>query len=85
MALAFAALYVGWLALRFVDSIALAAALLAIGLATAIWRWAIAGMAAIDILPRDFSGAAFPQAAGPQRLPGVPVLGTSVAGRVSGN
>ena len=51
VALGFATLYVGWLAWRFVDSRLLA--LVVTGLATAIWRWSIAGMAAVDILPRE--------------------------------
>ena len=52
VALAFATLYVGWLAWRFADSRLLALALVITGLTTAIWRWAIGGMAAVDILPR---------------------------------
>jgi signal transduction histidine kinase len=53
VALGFATLYVGWLAWRFADSRLLALALVVTGLATAIWRWSIAGMAAVDILPRE--------------------------------
>jgi signal transduction histidine kinase len=53
VALGFATLYVGWLSLRFADSRLLALALVVTGLATAIWRWSIAGMAAVDILPRE--------------------------------
>ena len=53
VALGFASLYVGWLSLRFADSRLLALALVVTGLATAIWRWSIAGMAAVDILPRE--------------------------------
>jgi hypothetical protein len=53
VALAFATLYVGWLSLRFADSRLLALALVVTGLATAVWRWSIAGMVAVDILPRE--------------------------------
>jgi hypothetical protein len=53
VALGFATLFVGWLAWRFADSRLLALALVVTGLATAIWRWSIAGMAAVDILPRE--------------------------------
>ncbi|MBK6616038.1 hypothetical protein [Ottowia sp.] len=58
VALGFATLYVGWLAWRFADSRLLALALVVTGLATAIWRWSIAGMAVVDVLPRGvWSGA----------------------------
>ena len=53
VALAFAALYVGWLAWRFAASEPLALALVATGLATAIWRWSIGGMAVVDVLPSE--------------------------------
>ncbi len=53
VALGFATLYVGWLAWRFADSRLLALALTLTGLATAFWRWSIAGMAGVDILPSE--------------------------------
>lgn len=43
--------YVGWLAERFAASRALAAALMAVGLTAALWRWSIGRAAAVEVIP----------------------------------
>lgn len=49
--LVLATLYVGWLAERFAASRALALALIAVGIITAVWRWSIAHGADVEVLP----------------------------------
>ena len=49
--LVLATIYVGWLADRFHGSRPLAAALIVVGFAAAVWRWEIGGIGAIDALP----------------------------------
>jgi signal transduction histidine kinase len=49
--LVLATLYVGWLAERFAASRALALALIAVGITTAVWRWSIAHGADVEVLP----------------------------------
>lgn len=49
--LVLATIYVGWLAERFAASRALAAALIAVGLTAAVWRWVIGRAATVEVIP----------------------------------
>ena len=51
MVLVPATVYVGWLAERFTASRAFAVALLAVGVTAAVWRWAIARAASVEVAP----------------------------------
>jgi signal transduction histidine kinase len=49
--LVLATVYVGWLAERFAASRVLAAALMAVGLTAAVWRWSIGRAATVEVIP----------------------------------